>query len=108
MDMKNVSESLMLRFADDTNGFESDRDVNNLIRKTNKKLEKIVTYLDANKLLINKVKLAYMLFKPKGIKHQKITEKVMLGDQEVLRVPSARFLGIFFDENMTFNVQFKD
>ena len=108
MDMKNVSESLMLRFADDTNGFESDRDVNNLIRKTNKKLEKIVTYLDANKLLINKVKLAYMLFKPKGIKHQKITEKVMLGDQEVLRVPSARFLGIFFDENMTFNVQFKE
>ena len=32
----------------------------------------------------------------------------MLGDQEVLRVPSARFLGIFFDENMTFNVQFKE
>ena len=108
MDLNNVNDDCStIRFADDTNFIISSTCVNELIKKANEILSKTMKYLNANKLLINKAKTSYLLIKPKGVKKQEITEKVMLDGDEVERVKSARFLGIIFDDKLKFDGHFE-
>ena len=108
MDLNNVNdECSTIRFADDTNFIISSTCPNELIKKANEILSKTMKYLNANKLLINKAKTSYLLIKPKVVKKQEITEKVMLDGDEVERVKSARFLGVIFDDKLKFDGHFE-
>ena len=55
-------------FADDTNIFYTNSDLKSLIDNVNIELEKIVTWLNANKLSLIVEETHYMLFRNKGRK----------------------------------------
>ena len=57
-------------FADDTNLFLSDKDINVLFTKMNKELEKVSTWFKANKLSLNTLKTKYSLFHQANKKHE--------------------------------------
>ena len=66
-DMAFVSTQLFsVLFADDTNMLGTDNDLEALIDNVNTKLEKIMKWLNANKLSLNIDKTHYMLFRNKG------------------------------------------
>ena len=94
-------------FADDTNYILSNKNPNLLIEKLNEELEKTHKYMTANTLLINKQKSQYILFKPKRTKKTEITNKLMIRDTKIQRVEKARYLVVWFDEKLKFDVQFK-
>jgi len=52
-------------FADDTNMFDSDKDLILLQDRINNELNKVVQWVNANKLSLNVKKTQYMLFKGK-------------------------------------------
>ena len=73
-------------FADDTNMFGTDNDL-----EVNTELEKIVKWLNANKLSLNIDKTHYMLFRNEG-KVVKETCKVYMNRQEISEVETTKFL----------------
>ena len=96
-DMASVSTHLFsVLFADDTNMFGTDNDLEALIVNVNTELEKIVKWLNANKLSLNIDKTHYMLFRNKG-KVVKETCKVYMNRQEISEVETTKFLGVIID-----------
>ena len=86
-DMAFVSTQLFsVLFADDTNMFGTDNDL-----EVNTELEKIVKWLNANKLSLNIDKTHYMLFRNEG-KVVKETCKVYMNRQEISEVETTKFL----------------
>ena len=66
----NVSTILFpLLFPDDTNSFLSGKNPGNLIQVMNSELEKVVNWLNANKLSLNVQKTNFIFFKPKKKKN---------------------------------------
>ena len=49
-------------FADDTNLLRCDRDLNELVRMTNGRLEQLQTWFSVNRLSLNISKTNYMIF----------------------------------------------
>ena len=89
MDLNDVTEYDTIRFADDNNYVLSDYDPNDLIKKGNKALKEIDSYLKANTLLMNIKKTSYMIIKPKDPKPIEIIEKLELNGTEIEKVESA-------------------
>ena len=99
-DMAFVSTQLFsVLFADDTNMFGTDDDLEALIVNVNTELEKIVKWLNANKLSVNIDKAHYMLFRNKG-KVVKETCKVYMNRQEISEVETTKFLGVIIDKRL--------
>ena len=95
-----VSKQLFsVLFADDTNMFGTDNDLEALIVNVNTELEKIVKWLNANKLSLNIEKTHYMLFRNKG-KVVKETCKVYMNRQEISEVETTKFLGVIIDNRL--------
>ena len=66
-DLPNVSRVLKsILFADDSNFFNSNKDLNELFRITNLELKKIGEWVVCNKLSINFDKTHYLIFSKKG------------------------------------------
>ena len=64
--MVNASSLLFfILFADDTNLFFSGKNINDLIQTVNTELEKIVMWLNVNKLSLNVKKTYYIIFSTK-------------------------------------------
>ena len=67
-DLINVSKTLsMILYADDTNIFLSDTNLDNLICKANNELKHRVNWFKANKLQLNASKTKFMLYNVKNI-----------------------------------------
>ena len=88
-------------FADDTNLFFSHKDIKELFRIVNIELDKICTWFKANKLSLNEGKTKYILFhKPKDKDNIPVLN---MNGKEIQRTDCIRFLGVLFDENLTWN-----
>ena len=75
-----------------------------LIEAANLELEKIVKYMESNKLLISKPKCNYMIVPPKP--RQVVPPTcVKLGTDEISKVCETTFLGLIIDDRMTFRSQ---
>lgn len=87
-------------FADDTSIFYSHKDVNKLILTLNLELDKISTWMKANKLSVNLKKTNYILFRPS---QKKIPASIpLLVDNQIIQLKhSTKFLGTYIDENLT-------
>ena len=99
-DIANVSSIMFsILFADDTNCLASGKNLNQLINTVNEELEKIVTWLAANKLSLNIKKTHFMLFRSKG---KKVTEpiSIKISNQEIERVEHTKFLGVTIDDKL--------
>ena len=82
-------------FADDTNIFCCDSDLNKLIRVINAELEKIDMWFSANRLSLNIAKTNYMFFGKR-----KLTVDISIKmNKEVFNV--TKFLGVMIDDKLT-------
>jgi hypothetical protein len=124
-DMPNCTDLLSLLFADDTACLTSGPDLKAVITKANTELQKISQWFLANKMAVNVSKTKYIIFKPKGKKtvirpgegvifnnndpggindEHKIFELDRIYDENPNPLDkSFKLLGIYLDENMTFN-----
>ena len=98
-DLVNASEILnLILFADDTNAFYSDTDINRLNLTINTELAKINNWLLVNKLSLNMHKTHYLIFTRKRVLPQ-ITIKI--GEVEIPRESHTKFLGVIVDDKLS-------
>ena len=90
----------ILLFADDTNLFCSNKDLNNLETQVVSELKNVVNWLKDNQLTINVKKTNYILFKSPKKQTQK-NIKIVINDYELKQVENCKFLGVIIDENLT-------
>ena len=83
-----------IMFADDTNLFYSNKDINTVFLKVNEELQKIIEWFISNKLSLNVKKNKYSFY----YKHSKKDEiplvlpKLNINNREVARAESIKFL----------------
>ena len=106
-DICNVSDVLrFILFADDTNGFKSGFDLNELADIITYELDKLQIWFNTNKLSLNVSKTKFMIFgniHNKGIDLDKI--KVYINGYAIERVTSIKFLGVIIDSNLNWHEQ---
>ena len=122
-DMFTCNNLFNLLFADDTTGLAKGKNLNDTTTFVNQELQKLATWLKANKLSANTSKTKAMVFHPKGKNIPNINlffnnndvDSINLPDQihpiEIItnfsKVPAYKLLGIYLDENFTFDYHFK-
>ena len=94
-------------FADDTSLIYSHRNVDSAILNLNTEMEKISTWLVANKLCINLLKTNYMIFCPRQRKYTQSVSLILNGI-ELQRVSNTKFLGIKIDQNLSWKSHIND
>ena len=87
-----------VHFADDTTGFSSDSDINNVHATVNRELVGVDNWLKANRLSLNVSKTSYMI-----ISNQKSAIDMIIRDSMLTKVSTVKCLGITLDETLTFN-----
>jgi hypothetical protein len=97
-------------FADDTNLFLSDKNINNLLSNMNIELAKVTTWFKANKLSLNVKKTKWSLFHSASKKRfiPEILPKLFMDDNEIQRQTVTKFLGVLIDENLSWKNQIEN
>ena len=92
-----------IMFADDTNLFISDSNIENLFETMNEELKKVAKWFKANKLSLNISETKYSLFhstrKRKNIPN--ILPPLHIDNVPVKREFVTKFLGVYLDENIS-------
>ena len=102
-----VSCSNLLKFilfADDTNLFYSNSNLLQLQIIVNTELSKLSVWFRANKLSLNVAKTNFMFFSYKPIPKTSDHVQLFLDDYALERVSSTKFLGVFVDEKLKWNI----
>ena len=101
-DLMHVSDRVMpIMYADDTNLFISGKDLNDLVSVMNIEIVKYMTWMTANKLLVNANKTSYMIFRRRQIKINTTVPHICLDGQAIQRVYTVKFLGVLLDDSLT-------
>ena len=99
-DIHTCSKLLSIRlFADDTNVFYSDKNLNNLEQIINEELIKLTDWLRANKLSLNISKSKYMLISSSN--KLKVNLDIKIGNISLKQSEFVKYLGIYIDHNLT-------
>ena len=102
-DLAYVSKKIFsLFFADDSNMFISGKDPNELIEVMNDELITILDWLRANRLSLNIDKTHYIIFKKPRSKLI-LNRQLYIDNHTIDRVTCSKFLGVFIDQNLSFN-----
>jgi hypothetical protein len=89
-------------YADDTNAFYSNSCLKTLSSTIQNELDKVVQWLNANKLSINESKTKIVIFKCKNKSlDSRITIKI--NNDIIKQVPSVQFLGVTIDQKLTWS-----
>ena len=91
--------SFIFFFADDTNLLMSHKNLDTLIAKLNKQLEKVTIWLQLNKLSLNLTKTNFMLFKSSS---KKLDYELIINikDHCINQLQHTKFLGTIIDEQL--------
>ena len=92
-------------FADDTNIFLFDKDLNTLYKKTNNELSNLQNWLLANKLTLSighNKDTKYTLFSYHNIKNSYILPNLLIMNENVPIAKSVKYLGVIVDEKLNF------
>lgn len=101
-DIVNVSNLLLpIIFADDTNVFLSGPNLTELVKNINSELEKLVEWLQSNKLSLNIDKTHYMIFSLKKTKYT--SNDVLINGKVIKQVKMTKFLGVILDEHLNWS-----
>ena len=92
---------LPILFADDTNVFKTGKNVDNLIMVMNQELEKIVTWLNANKLSLNVKKTHFLIFRSIGKAKPIFMSSVQINGEQIKEDIKTKFLGVVLDNRLT-------
>ena len=108
-DLQFVSSRLFsILFADDTNLFISGNNADEINSAINIEMNKVYIWFNANKLVLNLDKTCYMIFKPKNKHICDDSVKLFIGNNEIHRVNSTKFLGVLIDDNLTWKEHVND
>ena len=100
-DISRSSEVLsIILFAGDTNLFFSHKNLVTLKETTNRELNKIASWLSANKLSLNIKKTHFIIFKSRGKKSNQHVS-IIMNNQEIEQVKYTKFLGLYIDDEFT-------
>ena len=103
-DIVNVSKVLQLiLFADDTNIFLSDMNLDRLMSIANCELALMENWFTANKLSLNLSKTKFIIFCSSKKQCAKKQVKLKLNDVEIEQVCSVKFLGVNIDERLSWD-----
>ena len=98
---------MLPKFADDTNIFVADHNLNNLICNINYELQVISEWFQVNKLSVNVNKTNFVLFvSPKKFyDHNNLVNQTLINGRPmpIKQVRSAQFLGVYLDEHLTWS-----
>ena len=101
-DLCNMSKKLSsLCFADDSNMFLSGKYPDNPIRTTNEEMDKVVDWLQINRLSLNLNKTHFILFRRKGVRISLSTD-LIINNIQIDMIQRTKFLGVIIDENLSF------
>lgn len=101
-DLADVSDKLFaLLFADDSNMFITGKNIDELIDSMNIEMEKVIDWLNVNKLSLNLKKTHYMIFRKRRAKVE-IKNKLCINGTVISMERKTKFLGIYIDENLLF------
>jgi hypothetical protein len=93
----------LILFADDTNIFYANKNLEILIKTVNDELSLLNDWFLANKLSLNIKKTNFIVFRPR----QKIFDlnkiRIFLNGQEINRVAHTKFLGLIIDEHLSWD-----
>jgi len=92
-------------FADDTCLLSSDSNLNSLEAKVNSDLIKLSSWLRANKISLNTTKTEVILFRSKN-KPVPYTMNLNLDGHALKFSKHVKYLGLFLDDNLTWNFHF--
>ena len=97
-----------LMFADNTNLFYSNMDINTAFLKVNNELRKINEWFISNKLSLNVKKTKYSFFhKPSKKDDIPLVLPKLNINSEIARTESIKFLGVLSDENLSWKTHIK-
>ena len=98
-----------IMFADDTNLFYSNKDINTAFLKVNDELQKINEWFISNKLSLNVKKTKYSFFHKPSKKDDipLVLPKLNINNSEIARTESIKFLGVLLDENLSWKTHIK-
>lgn len=77
------------------------KDLNNCITEVNKDLAAVAEWCKTNKLTLNLEKTNYIVFKNHQNTRTLAANSIKFYNQPITQVDSVRFLGVYFDENLT-------
>ena len=95
-----VSEIVkFILFADDTNVFYSDHDINNLCTTMSNELDKLPVWFTVNRLPLNISKTNYIIFGRRRCIADAVS--ITMDKSPISRVKVTKFLGVNIDEKLT-------
>ena len=101
-DIYNVSEFLFtILYADDTCVFLNGKHLDDLIIQINRELELLFTWLQANKLSLNRQKTYYILFHRARIKVTNQSTTLVMGGSILNVTNEIKYLGVIIDDKIT-------
>ena len=101
-DLASVSDKLFsLLFADDSNMFITGKNVDNLVQLMNIEMEKVIEWLNVNKLSLNLKKTHYMIFRKRRANID-VKNKLIINGTDISLVKKTKFLGVYIDQNLLF------
>ena len=104
-DMCNISSLVkFILFADDTNIFHANSDINRLNERICCVLEKLCVWFAVNKLTVNITKTNYMLFGSRTLNKE---VNIKMQNVNIERVRVTTFLGVFIDELLNLKAHIK-
>ena len=90
-----------LLFADDTNLFFTDKDLETLIYRTNTTLNLVTKWFHVNKLSLNVDKTNFMVYHTKKKKKNNVDINIKINNCNIAQVCKIKFLGVWMDEQLT-------
>ena len=98
-DLPNVISLFSVLYADDTNMFDSGKDLDKLIDNINSELNNICDWLNANKLSLNVSKTHFMIWAPRATIMNSL-KPIVISGHEIDKVCNTKFLGIVLDDHL--------
>jgi hypothetical protein len=99
-----VPNEYLKLFADDTNLFLYDKNLNDLENRANDCLIKMASWFNANKLSLNINKTCYMIFTSSKVHNSDYILNLYINGHKIDKVSSCKYLGMIFDENLKFDM----
>lgn len=101
-DLPSITSEDCILYADDTNIFITAKNENILYHKATTALQKLSSWLNANKLLANSSKSNYIIFAPKNI-HLTLSNQLEMNNTVLERVSNTKFLGVYLDTQLSWH-----
>ena len=101
-DLPSVSKFFLpIVFADDTNLFCTGKNLNDIVKEINVEIDKIYSWVKANKLSLNVDKTSFMLFTPKCFPRN--MNDLLINGSRISEVNETIFLGVIIDNKLNWS-----